>query len=98
MGISARLGAQQSYRVNISLKSVKWVSGAKIYRPGSWNKIRVEARGDRIRTWLNGAPRADLKDFMTAAGFIGLQVHSAGIQGMKVQWRNIRIQELKSGR
>src|SRR3954470_12202147 len=28
------------------------------FRPEAWNKIRVEARGDSIKTWLNGVPAA----------------------------------------
>jgi hypothetical protein len=31
--------------------------------------------GDSIKTWLNGTPCADLKDSVTARGFIALQVH-----------------------
>jgi mono/diheme cytochrome c family protein/glucose/arabinose dehydrogenase len=67
------------------------------FRQNEWNHIRVEARGDHIRTWLNGVLAADLIDSMTAEGFIALQVHSIGDEsqlGKTVQWRNIRIREL----
>ncbi len=72
-------------------------SGKKIWKPGEWNKVRVEAKGDRIQTWVNGEPRADLTDGMTRKGFIALQVHGVGgnEEPMSVKWRNIRIQELK---
>ena len=73
--------------------------GQKTYKPGQWNKVRVECRGDSIKTWLNGVPRADFKDALTATGFIGLQVHGIGgnkkLAGAKVCWRNLRIRELK---
>ena len=74
-------------------------AGQKIYKPDKWNKVRVECRGDSIKTWLNGAARADFKDGLTAKGFIGLQVHGIGgkkdLVGAQVQWRNLRLKELK---
>lgn len=71
-------------------------AGKKLWKNGEWNTIRVEARGDSIRTWLNGEPRAELTDGMTPEGFIALQVHGVGSkeEPMSVKWRNIRIQEL----
>ncbi len=72
--------------------------GLKIFKPGDWNQVRVEAIGDSIKTWLNGEPRADLKDSMTASGFIGLQVHSiesADKAGTQVRWRNLKITEVE---
>ena len=74
-------------------------AGQKIYKPGKWNKVRVECRGDSIKTWLNGVARADFKDTLTAKGFIGLQVHGIGgkkeLIGAQVQWRNLRLKEFK---
>ena len=65
------------------------------FKQNEWNHYRVEAIGDRIRTWINGVPAADLKDDMTASGFIALQVHGIGKKEgtWQVRWRNIRIQE-----
>lgn len=67
----------------------------KAFKPGQWNKLRIEAIGDRIKTWVNDIPAAHLVDDMTQEGFIGLQVHSIGKdkrkQGWAVRWRNIRI-------
>jgi hypothetical protein len=68
--------------------------GRKISKPDDWNKVRVECRGDSIKTWLNGELRVDAKDKDAASGFIALQVHGAGTEDMEVRWRNIRIQEL----
>jgi hypothetical protein len=70
--------------------------GMEIFKPNDWNHVRVEAIGDSIKTWLNGKPRADLKDDMTASGFIALQVHSINnkaVEGTEVRWRNLKITE-----
>ena len=64
-------------------------------RNGQWNKYRVEAIGNVIRTWINDVPVANLVDDMTAKGFIALQVHSIQAkmpEGMQIRWKNIRIQ------
>src|SRR6185436_4671029 len=68
----------------------------KAFKAGQWNKFRIEARGDSIKTWLNGVPAADLLDAKDQEGFIGLQVHQVGKREdpLTVAWRNIRIQEL----
>jgi hypothetical protein len=68
----------------------------KAFRQNDWNAVRVECRGDSIKTWLNGVPAADLKDALTPSGFIALQVHGVGdkTEPKEVRWRNIRIQEL----
>lgn len=72
--------------------------GRKVSKPGEWNKIRIVADGPSIKTWLNGEPRADIKDSVTASGIIGLQVHGIGADekkaGLTVSFRNIRIKEL----
>jgi hypothetical protein len=72
--------------------------GRKIFKQGGWNKVRVEAIGDSLKTTLNGAPCASIKDSLTKSGFIGLQVHSIGKEkdkdGTQVRWRNLRIQEV----
>ncbi len=70
-------------------------NGRKAFRNGEWNKVRVEAIGNSIRTWINGIPCADVLDDMTKTGFIGLQVHDIkndqSKQGIKAVWQNIRI-------
>ena len=67
------------------------------FKNGEWNKYRVEAMGDTIRTYINGVPAADLVDPEGAdSGFIALQVHSIpeGEGPYQVMWRNIRIKEM----
>jgi Domain of Unknown Function (DUF1080) len=66
----------------------------KAFKVGEWNRYRVEASGDRLRTWINEVPVSDLTDGMTRSGFIGFQVHQAKEAGLVVRWRNIRIEEL----
>ena len=66
----------------------------KAFKQNQWNHYRIMAVGDRIRTWVNGVPAADLKDDMTSTGFIALQVHSSKDAGKQIKWRNIRIQDL----
>ncbi len=72
--------------------------GRKIFKQGDWNKVRVEAIGDSIKTTLNGTACASIKDSLTKSGFIGLQVHGIGKDkdkdGTQVRWRNLRIQEV----
>ena len=76
----------------------------KRYKRGQWNRFRVEAIGNSIRTWLNGFPCANLIDEMTPSGFIALQVHGIGNDtakaGKKVYFKNIRImtENLESSR
>jgi len=64
------------------------------FKQNQWNRYRIEAVGDRMRTWVNDVPAADLKDDMTSTGFIALQVHGSKQAGKKIKWRNIRIQDL----
>jgi len=71
----------------------------KAFKQGEWNQIRIECRGDSLKTFINGVAAADLKDSLTAEGVIALQVHGIGKNqaaiGKEVMWKNIRIQELK---
>jgi hypothetical protein len=64
------------------------------FKAGDWNKVRIEAIGTSIRTWLNGIPCANVLDDMTATGFIALQVHQIGTPeqvGKTIQWKNVRV-------
>ena len=66
----------------------------KAFKQNEWNHFRIEARGDNIKTWINGVAAADLTDTMTLRGFIALQVHgSKSEEPHEVRWRNIRIQD-----
>jgi len=69
--------------------------GNRIFKPGDWNHLRVEAIGDSIKTYLNGELRTDIIDSMTPRGFIALQVHGIGKDasraGIQARFRNITI-------
>jgi hypothetical protein len=69
----------------------------KAFRPDGWNQLHIECRGDSIKSALNGVAAADLKDAVTASGFIGLQVHGVGKREtpLEVRFRDLRIKELK---
>jgi hypothetical protein len=68
----------------------------RAFRSNDWNHFRIECRGESIKTWLNSVLAAELKDSMTPAGFIGLQVHGIGNKPdkLEVRWRNLRLKEL----
>lgn len=65
------------------------------FKKNEWNKYRIEAIGNTIKTFINDVPVANLKDELTSTGFIALQVHGIGehsdIEGAQVRWKNIRI-------
>ena len=68
-------------------------TAADAVKPGEWNTYRIRAKGDRIRTWINGEPSADLVDPAgRKAGVIGLQMHSGG--PMEVRFRELEVREL----
>lgn len=65
-----------------------------VNKRGDWNRIRVEAVGNTIRTYINGVNFANLVDEGRSEGFIALQVHSIndpGLEGKSIRWKNIRI-------
>lgn len=67
----------------------------KAFKNGEWNKYKIKAHGDTLRTWVNGVPVANLVDSVDACGFIGLQVHSTDSQDpLQVRWRNMRVKLL----
>jgi hypothetical protein len=58
-----------------------------------WNLCEIEARGSRIRTWINGKPCVDLDDPNGARrGIVAFQVHSGG--ATVVRFRKPRVQLL----
>lgn len=69
-------------------------SAKTAFKNSEWNRARIEAFGNSIRTWINGVPCANIWDNMTPAGFIALQVHSinnVSLENKCVSWKNIRI-------
>lgn len=65
------------------------------FKLGEWNRYRIEAIGNTLKTWVNGQEVAYFVDDMDGKGFIGLQVHSIQAkedEGRKTYFRNIRVQ------
>ncbi len=67
----------------------------KYLKMGEWNIYKIKVAGDEVTTWLNGHRMCYIKDekIGQGAGFIALQIHEGG--GIKVRWKNIKLQELK---
>jgi hypothetical protein len=65
------------------------------YRSGDWNHYRIEAIGNRLRTWINGVPAVDVVDDVDGRGFIAFQVHAIpeeqARKGPEVRFRNVRV-------
>ena len=61
---------------------------------GEWNLMKIVVKGDTVTSWLNGQQMVTLTDdkIGKGEGGIALQIHDGG--GIKVKWRNIKLQEL----
>ena len=75
---------------------------AKENKRGEWNKVRIEAVGSTIRTYINGFNFANLVDDARPEGFIALQVHGIGnntaLEGKEIRWKKQgyrRVSDLK---
>ena len=66
----------------------------KNLKAGEWNKMKIRVVGDEVTTWLNGVQMVTLRDekIGKGEGSIALQIHDGG--GIKVKWRNLKIEEL----
>lgn len=67
---------------------------AAVKNPKDWNRLTIYAKGDKMMTWINGVPCANLTGNERQTGFIGLQMH----QGKKggIRWRNLRLLDLSA--
>jgi hypothetical protein len=71
---------------------------AKFIKHRGWNEYDITAHGNRIVEKINGHRMCELVDNDKVArkdGVIALQIHAG--PPMKVQFRNVRIKELKQG-
>ena len=59
-----------------------------------WNRITIQAKGDTVKTWVNGKPAAHWLNTEYTEGFFGLQVH-AGKKG-QIEFRSIKVKEINS--
>lgn len=63
------------------------------FKPGDWNRIRLEARGDTFTVWFNGRQVSRyVNPKYSGAAPIGLQLHPK--IKMKAEFRQIRLQAL----
>jgi hypothetical protein len=62
-------------------------------KEGEWNRLTISAKGNIVKTWINGVPASHwVDDGSYPEGFFGLQIHK-GAEGT-VLWRNIRVKRL----
>jgi hypothetical protein len=66
-------------------------AGRKAFKPGEWNRYRIECIGPWIRAWVNDVPTADAFDAEALDGIIGLQVHAG--QDTKVRFRGFHMHD-----
>jgi len=65
-----------------------------LFKPGNWNTIRLQAKGDTFTVWLNGKQVSEYTNpKYKGAAPIGLQIHPG--LAMKVEFRNIRVKPLE---
>lgn len=61
--------------------------------PTGWNRVTIRAKGNVVKTWLNGVPVAHwVGDGTYAEGFFALQVHKG--KAGTILFKNIRVKEL----
>ena len=59
-----------------------------------WNRVTISAKGNVVKTWVNGVPAAHwVGDGTYSTGFFALQVHSG--KAGTVVFKNIRMKELE---
>ena len=63
------------------------------FKNDGWNRVVIKAKGNVVKTWINGVPVAHWVNDEYLKGCFGLQVHS-GSKG-EILWKNIKVKELK---
>ena len=65
-------------------------------RKSEWNRVRLVVQGDSITVVMNGTAVVKTNDAtFPKAGSVGIQTHQgAGVKGMEVRVRNIRLRPL----
>ncbi len=67
--------------------------GEKFVKVDDWNTYVIEAKGSRIRTWINRQLCVDLDDAKGARrGIFALQIHAGG--PMEVRFKELRLEVL----
>ena len=63
------------------------------FKKDDWNHFKVRAVGQRIQTWLNGHPVADIEHGKILKGYFGIQHHG---KGGVVRFKNIRARQIST--
>lgn len=70
---------------------------AKDIHPKGWNHVRIVARGNHFRFWVNGKIASEFIDNARQGqlkhGAIGLQIHD---KGMVVEFKDLKLKRLKN--
>lgn len=66
--------------------------GVVTKKPGDWNALRVEAKGQRYRVWVNGVEVNDFTGDRSMEGHVGIQNHDSD---SRVRYRKLRVSELR---
>ena len=75
-----------------------WLKGHDAARKAlvkDWNRITISARGDVVKTWLNGVPCSHwVGDGTYSEGFFALQVHKG--EAGTIRFKNLRVKEIEA--
>ena len=65
-----------------------------IVKMGEWNDMKIKVIGNDVTTWINNTEMIKIEDSIIGKGIggVALQIHDGG--GIKVRWKNLKIQEL----
>ncbi len=91
IGVSRRLKRDMtcSFYTGTYPEEAQAPKAGELLKPGQWNRIRLEAKGDTFTVWLNGeqVSRYTSEKYRGPAP-IGLQIHAGLV--MKVEFRDLR--------
>lgn len=84
--------AMGGWKYPLSKEKEHETARAAVKAHDQWNRLTIYAKGNSLKTWINGVPCANLVNNERSAGYFGLQVH----QGKKgqIRWKNIRLKDL----
>ena len=65
-----------------------------IVKMAEWNDMKIKVIGNDVTTWINNTEMIKIKDSIIGKGIggVALQIHDGG--GIKVRWKNLKIQKL----
>ena len=65
-----------------------------IVKMGEWNDMKIKVIGNDVTTWINNTEMIEINDSIIGKGIggVALQIHDGG--GIKVRWKNLKIQKL----